>query len=109
MTTGSNKAIFSKIYAQFKEIDLKMCVCYNQICENLLHFYVGYSHEKNLCAKTIRDECILSLNVANTMSTGSSKTIFIIIYAIYKEIDLKMCVAYYQIRQISAFVCTVLT
>jgi len=99
MITGSNKAIFSKIYAQFKEIDLKMCVCINQICENL-HFYVGYSHEKNLCAKTIIDECILSLNVANTMSTGSSKTIFIIIYAIYKEIDLKMCVAYNQIRQI---------
>ena len=77
--------------------------------EKNLHFYVGYSHEKNLCAKTIIDECLLSLNVANTMSTGSSKAFFIIIYAIYKEIELKKCVAYYQIRQISAFVCTVLT
>jgi len=58
-----------------------------------LHFYVGYSHEKNVCAKTIIEECILTLNDANTMSTGSSKAIFIIIYAIYKEKDLKMCVA----------------
>jgi hypothetical protein len=37
------------------------------------------------------------------MSTGSSKAICIIIYAIYKEIDLKMFVEKYQIRQISAF------
>jgi len=61
--------------------------------EKNVHFYVGYSHEKNLCAKTITDECILSLNVANTMSTGSSKAIFFIIYAIYTEYDLKMFVA----------------
>ena len=40
--------------------------------EKNVHFYVGYSHEKNLGAKTIIDECILSLNIANTMSTGSS-------------------------------------
>jgi hypothetical protein len=58
-----------------------------------VHFYVGYIHEKNLGAKTIIVECILSLNIANTMSTGSSKAIFIIRYAIYKEYDLKMFVA----------------
>ena len=91
-TTGSNKAIFNKIYAKFKGIDLTMCVCFYQICEKSA-FLCRVLTWKNVCAKTIIEECILTLNVANTMSTGSSKAIFIIIYAIYKEKDLKMCVA----------------
>ena len=48
-----------------------------------LHIYVGYSHEKKICDKTIIEEYILSLNVAETMSTGSSKAICIILYMRY--------------------------
>jgi hypothetical protein len=108
MTTGSYNAIFKNIYAKFNEIDLKMCVARYQVRKNQ-HFYVGSSHGKIICAQIIIDECILGFNAAYTMTTGSYDASFINIYAKFNEIDLKMCVARYQIRKKSAFLCRIFT
>ena len=85
-----------------------MCVARYQVRKNL-HFYVGSSHSKIICAQVIIDECILGFNVAYTMTTCSYNAIFINKYAKFNEIDLKMCVARYQVREKSAFLCRVFT
>jgi len=85
------------------------CLSLSTKSDKYHHFYEWCSHGNNICAHKIIDECILRLNIANTMTTGSNKAIFIIIYAKFKEIDLKMCVCYYQIWEKCAFLCRVLT